>query len=108
MKFAFLSRHEPTEGQLELAKKKGIELVPIGDADAFSVDVEHIDNFGKFDGVVVVHPAAALRLSIDFIIGVFENGQRSLPGGKLTFEAEALHLYDHRLNHKHTKVTKNP
>lgn len=107
MKFAFLSRHAPIEGQLLLAKKKGIELVPIGDADAFTVDSQYVDDFGKFDGVIVVHPAAALRLSIDFIIGVFENSQRSLPGEKPTFEAEALHLYDHRLNYKYTKVVKD-
>ena len=61
-KFAFISRHEPTAEQIKLAQLNGIELTHIGDADAFTVSACFVDNAGSFDGVVVVHPAAALRL----------------------------------------------
>jgi hypothetical protein len=44
--------------------------------------------------VVVVHPAAALGLAPYFEVGVFENEQRSEEGGKLTFFAKSLHIYD--------------
>ena len=32
----FISRHEPTARQVELAEKAGFELTPIGDLDAFA------------------------------------------------------------------------
>jgi len=47
-----------------------------------------------FEGAVVVHPAAALRLARCFIIGVFENANRAPAGEKPQFEAKALHLFD--------------
>lgn len=96
MKFAFISRHIPTDGQGQLAADKGIELVHVGDADAFTVDPSFVDDHGAFEGVVVVHPAAALRLSGSFLVGVFENANRAPEGERPTFEAVALHLYDLR------------
>ena len=95
-KFAFISRHLPTEGQVQLAADQGIELVHVGDADAFSVGPSFVDDHGAFDGVVVVHPAAAMRLSGSFVVGVFENANRAPEGERPTFEAVALHLYDLR------------
>ncbi len=38
MNFAFISRHEPTQGQIELAAVQNITLVPVGDMDAFTVN----------------------------------------------------------------------
>lgn len=96
MKFAFISRHTPTDGQLQIAKEYGIELVHIGDRDAFSVAVSDIYEAGAFDGVVVVHPAAAMRLAGSFLIGVFENANRAPAGERPQFEAKALHIYDLR------------
>ncbi len=93
-KFAFISRHTETTEQIELAIEQGIKIVNIGDMDAFSVKPEDILHIGDFDGVIVVHPAAALRLSKVFPVGVFENGQRSEENGKLTFFAKALHIYE--------------
>jgi hypothetical protein len=93
-KFAFLTRHAPTAGQIAIAERAGIILEPIGDRDAFSVTVADIDAAGAFDGVVVVHPAAALRLASAFVIGVFENANRAHEGEKPSFEAVSLHLYD--------------
>jgi hypothetical protein len=99
--FAFISRHTPTQEQIDLCEQQGINLIHIGDFDAFSViadDVEHavaqIDEFaGELEGVIVVHPALALRLYDYFIVGVFENGNRTPEGEKPQFYAKALHLY---------------
>lgn len=96
MKFAFISRHISTTGQQALAADQGITLVQIGDRDAFTVNVTEITNHpdGPFDGVVVVHPAAAMRLCGKFLIGVFENANRAPEGEKPSFEAVAFHIYD--------------
>jgi len=93
-KFAFISRHEPTPEQAVLAAEQGILLIPIGDCDAFNVTPSFVDEAGAFEGVVVVHPAAALRLAPTFIIGVFENGTRPGVGERPQFVAKALHLYN--------------
>jgi hypothetical protein len=96
LRFAFISRHTPTPEQLALAKAECVELVPIGDHDAFEVGPSLLDGHpeGPFDGVVVVHPAAALRLCNDFLVGVFKNGTRPGPDQKPQFFAEELHIYD--------------
>lgn len=96
MKFAFISRHEPTAEQRAMAADCDIELVSIGDRDAFSVTPADIEQAGDFDGVVVVHPAAAMRLAGQYQIGVFENANRAAPGERPTFTAIALWLYDRR------------
>jgi hypothetical protein len=93
MKFAFISRHLPTEGQVKLAKEKGIELVHVGDMDAFTVTQQKVSQMGDFYGVIVVHPAAALRLVRNYQIGVFENANRAPEGEIPQFEAKALHVY---------------
>lgn len=96
MKFAFISRHLPTEGQIALAAAEGIELAHVGDADAFTVSPAWVDERGSFDGVIVVHPAAALQLATTYLVGVFENANRAPVGEKPQFEAQALHLFDLR------------
>ena len=95
-KFAFISRHEPNESQLALAGEQGIELAHIGDVDAFTVSVSFVDHNGAYEGVAVVHPAAALRLAGSFLVGVFKNANRSLIGERPRFEAESFHIYDLR------------
>jgi hypothetical protein len=94
--FAFISRHSPTPGQVALAEEQGITLEPIGDMDAFSVTPEKVAAHGAFEGVVVVHPAAALRLAETFKVGVFENANRAPEGERPQFEAAALRVYDMR------------
>ena len=94
--FAFISRHTPTERQIELAAEQGIEVVHIGDLDAFTADVGAVMRRGPFEGVIVVHPAAAMRLAHCLYIGVYENASRAPEGGKPQFEAAALHVYDLR------------
>lgn len=95
-RYAFISRHEPTAAQRRLAADQGIELVSIGDRDAFGVSPSEIDDAGAFSGVIVVHPAAALRLAGAFLVGVFENANRAPEGELPQFEAKALHIYDLR------------
>ena len=94
MLFAFISRHKPTPEQHTLAAEKEIELRHIGDHDAFTVDFGFVDRAGVFDGVIVVHPAAAMRLANEFVIGVFENASKPGPNDRPVFEAKALHVYD--------------
>lgn len=101
MKFAFISRHTPTAEQVKLAAEQGITLHAIGDADAFTVDLAFVHEAGyrldiSFEGVIVVHPAAALRLCPEFIIGVFENANRAPEGAPPSFSAKALHTFDFR------------
>jgi len=96
--FAFISRHQPTPEQHVLANEAGIALHSIGDADAFTVDNTVIHDAGihlgiVFDGIVVVHPAAALRLIQSFDVGIFENGQRSQVDGPPQFVAKAFHIF---------------
>jgi len=91
--FAFITRHEATIEQHQLAKEQGIELAVVGDMDAFSVTPEMVADKGTFDGVIVVHPASAMRLKDSYLVGVFENGQRSEEGEKPTFYAKALHIF---------------
>lgn len=92
-KYAFISRHKPTEAQHALAAEQGVELEAVGDVDAFTVTPEWVAEKGEFYGVIVVHPAAVLRLQHKFAIGVFENANRAAEGEKPTFEAVALHLF---------------
>ena len=93
-KFLFISRHIPTPEQHALADEKGIILVHHGDADAFTVAPSFVDELGAFDGVIVVHPAAALRLAPHFQVGIFEIEQRPGVGETPTFKAKELHIYD--------------
>jgi hypothetical protein len=76
LKFAFISRHAPTQEQHELAAKKGVQLICVGDDDAFSI-VPNV--YQEYDGVVVVHPAAALSLIGSKPVGVFKNEHRLGP-----------------------------
>jgi len=94
-KYAFVSRHAPTPEQVALAAKAKIELVPVGDLDAFTVDAKTVRELcpGAL-GAVVVHPAAAVRLLFSGLpVGVFENANRAPVGQPPQFEAKALHLF---------------
>ena len=96
-RFAFISRHQPTTSQQVLAEKAGVELVSVGDADAFTVTpqwVESLDPAAPYAGVVVVHPAAAMRLADEYPVGVFENANRAPIGEKPQFEAVSFVIFD--------------
>jgi hypothetical protein len=113
--YAFISRHEPTLAQWQMAARKGIDLVWVGDLDGFTVTKEMVIEayerkcqeyadtapngadyawgWPEVTGVVVVHAAAALRLAPHWVVGVFENGNRAPEGEKPSFEPVALHFY---------------
>lgn len=99
--FAFISRHAPTAEQHALANAEGIKLTHVGDFDAFSINPSIICEMGEkyncnFKGVIIVHPAAAMRLACAFLIGVFKNGTRAGPDDKPQFFAESFHVFDIR------------
>lgn len=99
MNFAFISRHKPTPEQMQLAAAQGITLIGVGDADAFTITpdfVRGVHGGRLFEGVIVVHPAAALRLCHRFLVGVFENANCAPEGAPPQFSAKALHIYDLR------------
>lgn len=101
MNFAFITRHAPTPEQVALATAQDITLHSVGDADAFTVDAEFVHEAGNrlnviFEGVVVVHPAAALQLCSKFLVGVFKNANRAEPDQPPQFAAKSLHVYDLR------------
>ena len=89
-KFAMVSRHAPTADQVSLAEKAGIELVPVGDRDGFSVNPAEFVGAG-FSGVVVVHAALAVRcLTAGLAVGVFENDNRAAVGAPPQFHTTRL------------------
>jgi len=88
-RFAFVSRHAPTQGQIELASRAGIELVHVGDRDAFRPIPEAMDP--EFQGIIGVHPLVAVKaLKNDKKAGVFENISRPGPDGKPQFTVGRL------------------
>lgn len=92
--FAFISRHTPTAEQVAMAETQGIILTHIGDHDAFKITVADVYEAGQFEGVVVVHPLAALTLQASFVVGIFENEMRAAEGERPTFHAKSFHLFD--------------
>lgn len=108
MRFLFISRHTPTESQVDLARSKGIELIHAGDLDAFSPDlakqIEELDY--KFcpdhgedlvqgaHGIVCVHPVIALTAKeLSYKVGVFNNVNRAPVGEKPQFETTQLVIF---------------
>ena len=91
--FAFIGRQGPTDSQIKLAKEKNIELIYIGDHNPFKVDIYCIQRKGDFHGVVVSHPAAAMRLSSYLPVGVFEHKFKLSMYERPNFEAISFHVY---------------
>lgn len=82
-RFAFVSRHEPTIEQIEMALAQGIELEFVGDRDAFEFNP---NEFKGFDGVICVHPLIAIEcIKAKLAVGVFKNGNRAQIGEKSQF-----------------------
>ena len=95
--YLFCSRHAITQEQIVLAEKAGITLHQGMDLDAFAPNhdlIKAVCNQGQFDGVVVVHPALALKLSTAYKIGVFENANRAAEGAPPSFQAVGLEIFD--------------
>ena len=98
----FVSRHKPTDEQIEVARDQDCGLFHIGDCDAFSITPEWIEEripvgVNKDRVIVaVVHPAAALRLSGKYRIAVFHNSNRAPEGEKPQFYCDEMYVYDNR------------
>lgn len=95
MLFAMISRHAPSQEQIEMAAAQNIEIDYIGDRDAFTVCLDDVQTGPvPYRGVIVVHPAMAMRLASHFMIGVFENANRAPIGEKPDFKPTRLEVYD--------------
>lgn len=89
-KYAMVSRHQPTPEQITLAAGQGIEIVHVGDRDAWTMDTAE---FSGFDGVIVVHPWAAMTcLTAGMEVGIFNNVNRAPVGQKPDFFATELRV----------------
>lgn len=88
----FISRHEPSNEQVELAQRAGYTLIKQPDVDAFSWNVP----LGCVaDAIAVVHPAAAMAVvESGRKVAVFENANRAPVGSKPEFYAVSLHIYN--------------
>lgn len=103
--FAFVSRHTPTQSQIGMALEKGIELKHVGDRDAFAFSAAPLIADG-FEGVVVVHPWAALQAFIGGLaVGVFNNANRAPLGMPPQFEATEFHVREQ--SHYHCDTCAN-
>src|SRR5690606_32737029 len=61
---------------------------------AEEAELRRWDREQNIHGIIVVHPAAALRaLEVFGLVGVFENANRAPEGEKPTFEPVALHIW---------------
>ena len=95
--FLFCSRHAITQEQKEIAAEAGITLHQGLDLDAFSPNyalIKAVCNQGLFEGVIVVHPALALKLCSVYRVGVFENANRAAEGSPPSFQAISLEIFD--------------
>lgn len=91
MKYAFISRHKPTPEQIEQAKAVGVEIVHVGDADAFNFSLA---NLAGYEGIVCVHPVIAMKaMCSGYEIGIFENANRAPEGAKPEFYSKSFHRY---------------
>jgi len=101
--FLFCSRHTITPEQAGIAVKAGIKLIQGTDLDGFETIENLITGIERsipenlitgIDGVVVVHPSLALKLSMFYQVGVFENANRAPEGEKPSFMAIGLEIFD--------------
>lgn len=100
-KLAFISRHVPTQAQIDLALVQGYEIVHVGDRDAFNISIwDSPISRGEFPAVAVVHPQLAMNfLRWGFEVAVFENANRAPEGEKPSFEAVGMYI-THPLDHE--------
>lgn len=108
-RFLFISRHVPSQKQLELAAAQGVELIYVGDLDAFAPDlaqqIEALDRLHCPDreedgeiitgayGVVAVHPLVAVTaVKMSYQFGTFRNVNRAPVGEKPEFDTDLFVL----------------
>lgn len=102
-RFAFISRHAPTPDQIRVAGEQGIEVIHVGDTDAFGPgdpilppgvrwgDTPKTD----YQGIIAVHPLIAVRsYALGKKIGSFQNISRPGVDGKPQFTCGRLVVID--------------
>lgn len=95
LKMAFVSRHVPTERQVQLAAEAGWQLDFVGDADAFNDLTLMMKDLigGGYNGVACVHPLIALEACAHGMsVGVFRAEKR----GASEFEAVELRIWENK------------
>jgi len=100
-RLAFISRHAPTQEQIDLALKLEHEIVHVGDVDAFDPGFLSTvaDRIAGFDAVAAVHPNILLTQALSYSGGtglpcwVFENGSRPVEGGKPQFFCKGVIIW---------------
>lgn len=93
-KFAFVSRHEPTNQQRETAARMNVDLEWVGDKDGFALSAEDLYDLAKYRGVIAVHAGMVAELmSRGFTVGVFQNVARPADGDRPSFEPGKLHVW---------------
>jgi hypothetical protein len=100
-RLAFISRHAPTQEQIDLALKLDHEIVHVGDVDAFDPGFlsQVRDKIEGFDAVAAVHPNILLTQAFGSYgsqglpCWVFENGSRPVEGGKPQFFCKGVIIW---------------
>ena len=104
--YLFITRHQPSQDQIDLVEGQGDRLIWVGDCDVFdfnnikstllngySIAENKYPEINAWDiGIVGVHPMLAVYAAQQKMpFGVFENGNRSPEGEKPSFYAKAFH-----------------
>ena len=74
-RFAFISRHVPSQAQIDLAAKGEVELVHVGDRQGFKLPSSERK---PFDGAITLHPDADLSIRLfasGLPVGVFRDNK---------------------------------
>lgn len=95
--FIFISRHEPLSSQFELAAAQGVNLIHVGDLDAFDKlrmgRIAGLAAANKAEGVVAVHPLIAIAaFKAGLAIGSFNNVNRAPIGQKPDFHTTEFQI----------------
>ena len=100
-RLAFISRHAPTQEQIDLAEKLGHKIVHVGDVDAFAPGFmsEVRGKIEGFDAIAAVHPNILLTQAFGSYeesglpCWVFENGSRPVENGKPQFFCKGVIIW---------------
>jgi len=101
-RLAFISRHAPTQEQIELAATLGFEIIHVGDVDAFAKDLlkQVADKAEDCDAIAAVHPNILLTQAAGGWyrsgkpVWVFKNENRPAEGGAPQFFCTGVTIWE--------------
>jgi hypothetical protein len=99
-RLAFISRHAPTQEQIEIAAMWGFEIIHVGDVDAFDSKLHYLveEKIGDCHAVAAVHPNVCLMAHmLGHFVWVFQNSQRAAEGGKPQFYCSGFAEWGHKV-----------